>query len=122
MKRITAVQRYPSSTAQPAEIITAEPLAKIMAGPPVTALTDIDAIAITLLLTTTSQNRGVRVRARARKALNAAGWDLDEYPAHQSASRLVFNNGHIYIVNLTVRELAISQRLNLSQSAQTKKT
>ncbi len=108
MKRNTAVQKYPLSIALPAEMITAEPLAKIMAGPPVTALTDIDAIALTVLLTTTSQNPGVRVRARARKALNAAGWGLDECPGHPSASRVVFNNGRIYIVNLTVRELVIA--------------
>ena len=108
MKRNTAVQKYPLPIALPAEMITAEPLAKIMAGPPVTALTDIDAIALTVLLTTTSQNPGVRARGRARKALNAAGWGLDEYPGHPSASRVVFNNGRIYIVNLTVRELVIA--------------
>lgn len=106
MKRNTAVQKCPLSIALPAEMITAEPLAKIMAGPPVTTLTDIDAIALTVLLTTTSQNPGVRVRAR--KALNAAGWGLDECPGHPSASRVVFNNGRIYIVNLTVRELVIA--------------
>lgn len=83
-------------------------LADIMAGPPVTAHADINANALILLLTTADRSRGVRVCGSARKALEAAGWDLDEYRGHPVASHVVFHGGQSYLMNLTAKQTVVA--------------
>jgi hypothetical protein len=103
-KRTTAARKYLLSIALTPEALTAEILAQIMIRPPVTAHADIDPNAFHLLLTTTDRNQGLRVRSCARRALEAAGWDLDEYRGHPSTSHVVFHDGRNYLMTLTERQ------------------
>ena len=104
MKRTTAARQYLLSVALTPEALTAEILTEIMARPLVTAHADIDPNALALLLTTNDLNRGLRVCGCARRALEAAGWDLDKYRSHPSASHIVFTNGRSFIMDLRAKD------------------
>lgn len=93
------------SLAMDSKSLTAELLAQIMAGPPITAHADIDSRILTLLITATDQNRSLRVRGCARRTVESAGWDLLDYTG-PGATHVVQHNGHSYTMSLTTKRKA----------------
>ena len=87
------------------KFLTADLLAQVMAGPPITVHADIDSRILSLLIAATDENRGLRVRSCAGRALKAAGWLFDPYMG-PSATHIVQSAGHSYIMYLTTSFVA----------------
>ena len=76
-------------------------LSAIRPAPPVMEHKKIPHSILERLLIAADNDQCIRMRSWAYTSLSAAGWVFDEYRGHPSASHIVFNGAHNYMLDLT---------------------